>query len=33
MSGGAIAMFVIGAVIIWGGLIASIMHARKQAKQ
>ncbi|MRG85169.1 MetS family NSS transporter small subunit [Salinibacillus xinjiangensis] len=32
MTGSAIAMFVIGGVIIWGGLIASIVYARKVAK-
>ncbi|WLD92698.1 methionine/alanine import family NSS transporter small subunit [Alkalihalobacillus sp. AL-G] len=29
MSGGAITMMVIGMVILWGGLVASIMSAVK----
>ncbi|WP_139822803.1 methionine/alanine import family NSS transporter small subunit [Tuberibacillus sp. Marseille-P3662] len=33
MSGGAITMMVIGMVIIWGGLGASIFNAVKIAKQ
>jgi hypothetical protein len=33
MTAGAIVMFIIGVVIIWGGLAASIMHANKVAKQ
>ncbi|MBD1380811.1 methionine/alanine import family NSS transporter small subunit [Metabacillus arenae] len=33
MSGGAITMMVIGMVIIWGGLIASITNAVVKAKQ
>ncbi|WP_152525584.1 MULTISPECIES: methionine/alanine import family NSS transporter small subunit [Sediminibacillus] len=32
MSGGAITMAIIGVVVIWGGLIASILYARKVAK-
>ncbi|SDM14100.1 MetS family NSS transporter small subunit [Sediminibacillus halophilus] len=32
MSGGAITMAIIGAVVIWGGLISSIIYARKVAK-
>ncbi|WP_112181748.1 MULTISPECIES: methionine/alanine import family NSS transporter small subunit [Paraliobacillus] len=32
MSGAAITMFVIGVVIIWGGLAASIMHAVRASK-
>ncbi|MDC3412353.1 methionine/alanine import family NSS transporter small subunit [Aquibacillus sp. 3ASR75-11] len=32
MSGGAITMGLIGVIIIWGGLIASILHARKTSK-
>lgn len=27
MSGGAIAMMIVGILVIWGGLGASIMHA------
>ncbi|MCF6138549.1 MetS family NSS transporter small subunit [Pseudalkalibacillus berkeleyi] len=33
MTGSAIAMFVVGAVIIWGGLALSIGNAIKVAKQ
>lgn len=32
MSGAAITMFVIGVVIIWGGLAASIVHAVRASK-
>ncbi|WP_343842594.1 MetS family NSS transporter small subunit [Salinibacillus aidingensis] len=32
MTGSAIAMFVIGGVIIWGGLLGSVFYARKVAK-
>lgn len=32
MSGGAITMAVIGIVIIWGGLAASVAYAVKAAK-
>ena len=32
MSGSAIAMAVVGIVIIWGGLAASLVHAVKKAK-
>lgn len=32
MEGSAIAMMVIGMVIIWGGLVASIINAVKKAK-
>lgn len=32
MSGGAITMAIIGVVVIWGGLIASITHAVKTSK-
>ncbi|MBM7570970.1 MetS family NSS transporter small subunit [Aquibacillus albus] len=32
MSAGAIVMGIIGAVVIWGGLIASITHAVKSSK-
>nr|WP_309100280.1 methionine/alanine import family NSS transporter small subunit [Fredinandcohnia onubensis] len=33
MTGGAIAMMIVGMVILWGGLAASIAHAAKKAKQ
>jgi hypothetical protein len=33
MSGSAIIMMIIGIVIIWGGLAASITHAVKKSKQ
>ncbi|WP_078544205.1 methionine/alanine import family NSS transporter small subunit [Litchfieldia alkalitelluris] len=33
MSTGAIVMMVVGIVIIWGGLTASILNAVKKAKQ
>ncbi|WP_456277803.1 methionine/alanine import family NSS transporter small subunit [Bacillus sp. AK128] len=33
MSGSAIMMMIIGMVIIWGGLAASITHAVKKARQ
>ncbi|WP_010676435.1 MetS family NSS transporter small subunit [Bacillus timonensis] len=33
MTGGAITMMIIGMVILWGGLIASIGYAAKKAKQ
>ena len=33
MSAGAITMAIIGVVIIWGGLAASIIHAVRVAKQ
>lgn len=33
MSAGAIVMMIVGIVIIWGGLTASIMHAVKKGKQ
>lgn len=32
MSGSSIVMMVIGMVIIWGGLAASIVHAVRKAK-
>ncbi|HZW69020.1 MAG TPA: methionine/alanine import family NSS transporter small subunit [Pseudogracilibacillus sp.] len=32
MSASALIMMVIGIVIIWGGLVASIVHARSKAK-
>lgn len=32
MSGGAILMMVIGILVIWGGLAASIMHAVAKAR-
>ncbi|WP_108721245.1 methionine/alanine import family NSS transporter small subunit [Virgibacillus indicus] len=32
MSGGAIFVMILGMVIIWGGLAASISHAVKKAK-
>ncbi|WP_257349550.1 methionine/alanine import family NSS transporter small subunit [Pseudalkalibacillus decolorationis] len=32
MSGGAITMMVIGMVILWGGLIASVVNAVKVEK-
>ncbi|HLR70616.1 MAG TPA: methionine/alanine import family NSS transporter small subunit [Pseudogracilibacillus sp.] len=32
MSGSAIVMMIIGMGIIWGGLIASILHAVNKAK-
>lgn len=33
MTGSAIAMMMIGIVILWGGLIASIANAIKKSKQ
>jgi hypothetical protein len=33
MGGSAIFMMVVGVVIIWGGLAASITHAVKKAKE
>ncbi|MBU5212005.1 MULTISPECIES: methionine/alanine import family NSS transporter small subunit [Heyndrickxia] len=33
MSAGAVTMMIIGIVIIWGGLGASILHAIKKSKQ
>lgn len=33
MSGGAITVMIIGMVIIWGGLAASITNAVKKAKK
>jgi hypothetical protein len=33
MGGSAIFMMVVGIVIIWGGLAASITHAVKKARQ
>lgn len=33
MEGGAIAMMVIGIIIIWGGLAASIVNATVKSKQ
>ncbi|MFT4412940.1 methionine/alanine import family NSS transporter small subunit [Fredinandcohnia humi] len=33
MTGSAITMMVIGMVILWGGLVASIAHAAKKAKE
>ncbi len=33
MEGGAIAMMVIGIIIIWGGLAASIVNAAVKSKQ
>ncbi|MGG4169591.1 methionine/alanine import family NSS transporter small subunit [Bacillus sp. BHET2] len=33
MSGSAIAMMVVGMVIIWGGLAASIMNAVSKSKK
>ncbi|MCP3028259.1 methionine/alanine import family NSS transporter small subunit [Halobacillus sp. A5] len=33
MTAGAIAMMVIGIVVIWGGLAASIMNAVRKSKQ
>ncbi|EWG09382.1 MULTISPECIES: methionine/alanine import family NSS transporter small subunit [Cytobacillus] len=33
MSGGAITMMVVGMLIIWGGLAASIMNAVSKAKK
>ncbi len=33
MTGGAIAMMIIGMVILWGGLAASIAYAVIKAKQ
>ena len=29
MSAGAIAMLIVAIVIVWGGLVASIMHLRR----
>ncbi|WP_084786618.1 methionine/alanine import family NSS transporter small subunit [Bacillus tuaregi] len=33
MDGSAVTMMVIGMVVIWGGLAASITHAVRKAKQ
>jgi hypothetical protein len=33
MSGGAITMMVVGIIVIWGGLVASIANAVIQAKK
>ncbi|WP_143833714.1 methionine/alanine import family NSS transporter small subunit [Oceanobacillus senegalensis] len=33
MTGGAIFVMILGMVIIWGGLGASIVHAVKKAKE
>ncbi|SFP50844.1 methionine/alanine import family NSS transporter small subunit [Salibacterium halotolerans] len=33
MTGGAIFMMILGMIIIWGGLISSILYARSKAKQ
>ncbi|MCT2535912.1 MetS family NSS transporter small subunit [Aquibacillus koreensis] len=33
MTVGAITMAVIGVVVIWGGLIASVVHAVRTSKQ
>lgn len=33
MSGGAITMMVVGMIVIWGGLAASIAHAVIKAKK
>ncbi|MCA0971764.1 methionine/alanine import family NSS transporter small subunit [Halobacillus litoralis] len=33
MTAGAIVMMLIGMVIIWGGLVASVANAVKKAKQ
>lgn len=33
MSGSAIGMMIVGIVVIWGGLAASILHAVKASKQ
>lgn len=33
MSGSAIFVMVLGIVILWGGLITSILHAMKKSKQ
>jgi len=33
MSAGALIMMVIGILIIWGGLVASIVHAANKAKE
>ncbi|MBD1223387.1 methionine/alanine import family NSS transporter small subunit [Virgibacillus halodenitrificans] len=33
MTGGAIFVMILGIVVIWGGLAASIMHAVKKAKE
>jgi hypothetical protein len=33
MTGGAITMMVIGIVVLWGGLIASVAHAAKASKK
>ncbi|SDH69463.1 MULTISPECIES: methionine/alanine import family NSS transporter small subunit [Alteribacillus] len=32
MTGSAIFMMLLGMIIIWGGMAASIMHARKVSK-
>lgn len=32
MSGGAIGMMIVGILIIWGGLAASVVHAVKSEK-
>ncbi|RSL30345.1 methionine/alanine import family NSS transporter small subunit [Salibacterium salarium] len=33
MTGSAIFMMILGMLIIWGGLTASVLYARKVAKQ
>ncbi|MCC3355772.1 methionine/alanine import family NSS transporter small subunit [Bacillus sp. REN16] len=33
MTGGAITMMVIGMIVLWGGLAASLAYAVKKAKQ
>lgn len=33
MGASAITMMIIGVVVIWGGLVASIVHAIKKSKQ
>lgn len=33
MTGSAILMMIIGMVIIWGGMIASVLYARNASKQ
>ncbi|MDA3129674.1 methionine/alanine import family NSS transporter small subunit [Aliibacillus thermotolerans] len=33
MTGSAIFMMILGILIIWGGLIASIVHARRVSKR
>lgn len=33
MTGGAVTMMIIGMVVLWGGLVASVLHAIKASKK